>query len=150
MSRDLVLRTAVLTVARTRVFELLTLARSLHKTLQIGFVDCPLISEDLDDPAILDRVRKEFAAEKVTARYRAAFREPNPLVTVCIVTADRGELLAERALASVARQTYTNLQVIIVGDQCEDDTAERVSSFNDRRFQFINLRRTWTLSFAGI
>jgi len=131
----------VLTVTRIEVSELLTHARSGHNKLRYRFVDCPLISKNLDDPAILDGVRKEFAAEKLTARYRAAFREHNPLVTVCITTSDRGELLAERALTSMVRQTYTNLQVIIVGDQCEDDTAERISSFNDSRFQYFNLHK---------
>ena len=48
-------------------------------------------------------------------------------------------MLAERALLSMRKQTYKNLQVIVAGDQCEDDTYERIASLNDDRFQFINL-----------
>ena len=139
--RETWLRTAVLTATHIEVSELLTHARSGHNQSRDERVDCPLLSKNLDDPAILDGVRKEFAAEKLTARYRAAFREHNPLVTVCVTTSDRGEVLAERALTSMVRQTYKNLEVIIVGDQCEDDTAERIRSFNNSRFQYFNLHK---------
>ncbi len=62
-------------------------------------------------------------------------------MSVCITTADRGAVLQERALASINQQTYRNLEVIVVGDCCEDDTAERVASFRDPRFSFTNLAR---------
>jgi glycosyltransferase involved in cell wall biosynthesis len=119
----------------------LTLARAWLAYAQARMERRPvqLLSGDLDDPVTLHKVKRAFAAEKSTEGYRAAFRETNPLVTVCITTADRGEILSERALTSMTRQSYKNLQVIVVGDQCEDDTEKRVKSFNDRRFQFINL-----------
>jgi glycosyltransferase involved in cell wall biosynthesis len=94
---------------------------------------------DLDDPSTIEGYRRAFAAERKRKRYRSAFHGPDPLVTVCIATADRAEVLAERALASMVRQTYKKLQVVIVGDCCEDNTADVVASFRDRRFEFHNL-----------
>lgn len=109
-----------------------------------------IVQGDIDDPATLDKLRKAFAAEKSTEMYRSAFRQHNPLVSVCITTADRGELLAERALTSMARQTYRNLQVIVVGDHCEDNTENCVKSFGDQRFQFTNLTQRGPYPQPGI
>jgi cellulose synthase/poly-beta-1,6-N-acetylglucosamine synthase-like glycosyltransferase len=37
------------------------------------------------------------------------------------------------------QQTYENLEVIIVGDRCDDNTDVVVAGFCDRRFKFFNL-----------
>lgn len=63
-----------------------------------------------------------------------------PLVTVCIPTYNRAELLVDRALKSVCGQTYTNLEVIVVGDCCTDDTALKIRQLNDSRIRFLNLK----------
>lgn len=70
-----------------------------------------------------------------------AYRDPNqtPLVTVCVPTYNRGPLLMERAVASVLSQTYTNLELMIVGDHCTDDTAELLAGIKDPRLRFHNL-----------
>src|SRR5215208_7166646 len=47
----------------------------------------------------------------------------------------------ERALTSLLAQTYTNLQVIVVGDHCTDETAEQIARLDDRRISFVNLPR---------
>ena len=96
-------------------------------------------ARDFEDPSTLQRYRRAFAAERGTNRYQSVFLTANPLVTVCITTADRAQVLAERALTSMVRQTHKNLQVVIVGDRCEDKTADVVASFRDRRFEFRNL-----------
>ena len=44
----------------------------------------------------------------------------NPLVSVVIPTYNRGRILVERSLASVLNQTYSNLEVIVVGDHAND------------------------------
>jgi hypothetical protein len=62
-----------------------------------------------------------------------------PLVSVIISTYNRSKLLTERAIPSVLRQTYQNFEIIIVGDNCTDDTEELVSKFNDKRIIFHNL-----------
>jgi hypothetical protein len=65
--------------------------------------------------------------------------ETDPLVTVRIATYNRGPLIAERALASAARQTYEHLEILVVGDACDDATAEAVEGFDDSRIRFVNL-----------
>lgn len=98
-----------------------------------------LLTDDLDNAEHLSLLKVRFEAARQTPAYRQVFQAASPLVTVCITTADRGALLAERALTSMRQQTYENLQVIIVGDRCDDDTAERVAAFKDDRFTFVNL-----------
>jgi hypothetical protein len=64
---------------------------------------------------------------------------PEPLVSVCVATWNRARLLTERCLPSLLGQTYPHLEVVVVGDGCTDDTAERIAALNDRRVRFINL-----------
>ena len=45
---------------------------------------------------------------------------------------------SDRALTSMTQQTYENLEVIIVGDRCDDNTDVVVAGFCDR-FKFFNL-----------
>lgn len=62
-----------------------------------------------------------------------------PLVSVVIPTYDRGRLLVQRTLPSVFAQTYRNIEIIIVGDCCPDDTAELLTAVKDPRVRFVNL-----------
>lgn len=81
----------------------------------------------------------QFLVDRLTPEYQKAFTDPNPLVTVCIATYNRGDLLTERAIPSVLNQTWKNIQLIVVGDACIDDTPELVSKINDPRLTFVNL-----------
>ncbi|MGZ5435075.1 MAG: glycosyltransferase family 2 protein [Pyrinomonadaceae bacterium] len=63
----------------------------------------------------------------------------HPLVTVMVTTHNRSRLLTERCIPSILGQTYDNLELIIVGDGCTDDTEELVSQIKDRRLRFYNL-----------
>jgi len=87
----------------------------------------------------LSPLRDEFLAARATAAYQAVFDKCEPLVSVCIATMNRAELLIERALSSLAAQTYHNLQIIVVGDHCTDDTAERIAGLRDPRITYVNL-----------
>jgi len=71
--------------------------------------------------------------------YQAVYSKSKPLVSVCVTTYNRGELLVERCLPSILGQTYANLEVIVVGDCCTDDTAKLIEKINDRRLCFVNL-----------
>jgi glycosyltransferase involved in cell wall biosynthesis len=62
-----------------------------------------------------------------------------PLVSVCVPTYNRGQLLIERAVTSVLSQSYTNFELIVVGDHCTDNTAELISRIKDPRLRFYNL-----------
>jgi hypothetical protein len=64
--------------------------------------------------------------------------EGKPLVTVRIATYNNAEVLCERTLPSLLRQTYTHWEAIIVGDACTDDTAQRVKALGDSRIRFEN------------
>lgn len=80
-----------------------------------------------------------FHAARASEAYQAAFDEPDPLVTVCVHTYDRVELLMGRCLPSILAQTHPNLEVVVVGDACTDDTGERVAALADPRVRFENL-----------
>jgi hypothetical protein len=69
----------------------------------------------------------------------AATDEAEPLVTVRIATYNRAELVAGRAIASALRQTYERLEILVIGDHCDDATQRAVRSVNDPRLKFINL-----------
>ena len=74
-------------------------------------------------------------------KHAADYAQPNqkPLVSVCVPTYNRGPLLIERAVASVLAQTYENLELVIVGDHCTDNTEELLSHISDPRLRFYNL-----------
>lgn len=64
-----------------------------------------------------------------------------PLVTIRIPTHDRGRLIVERAIASALRQTYRNIEVLVVGDGATEETVAAIESVRDPRVRFVNLAR---------
>jgi glycosyltransferase involved in cell wall biosynthesis len=81
-----------------------------------------------------DEVQAEFQA------WRAANPAPaEPLVSICTGTYNRARLLVERCIPSLLGQSYRRIEVIVVGDGCTDDTAERVARIGDPRLTFVNL-----------
>lgn len=78
--------------------------------------------------------------QSARVRYESAYREmDNPLVTVTIATYNRADLLIERAVSSALSQTYQNIEVIVVGDHCTDDTEARMAAIDDPRLKFYNM-----------
>jgi glycosyltransferase involved in cell wall biosynthesis len=63
------------------------------------------------------------------------------LVSVVIPTYNRTELLCGRALPSVLNQSHADIEVIVVGDGTEPQTAERIEELGDSRVRFYNLPR---------
>lgn len=84
----------------------------------------------LIEPLILSQVRTDEG-------YRSGY----PLVSVIIPTYNRCDLLLERALPSIQRQTYPNLEIIIAAHGCTDDTVERVGEIKDRRIRVLEVPR---------
>jgi hypothetical protein len=80
-----------------------------------------------------------YQADRRSAAYQAAYASPSPLVSVCIATMDRIDLLAGRCIPSLLAQTYGNIEIVIVGDNCIDNTAERLAAFGDPRIHYVNL-----------
>lgn len=62
-----------------------------------------------------------------------------PLVSVYIPTYNRAEILLERSVPSVLSQTYRNLELVVVGDHCTDETEAHLSRIKDPRLRFYNL-----------
>lgn len=81
-------------------------------------------------PELIEEFQRWKAATPIPAR---------PLVSVCVCTYDRARLLIERCIPSVLNQTYPDLELIVVGDGCSDETAAAVIGVTDPRFRFVNL-----------
>jgi Glycosyl transferase family 2 len=71
--------------------------------------------------------------------YKKAFTENTPLVSICVATMNRPDLLIERCLKSLLSQSYRNIQINVVGDHCTDDTGSRIAGLRDDRIMFRNL-----------
>lgn len=63
-----------------------------------------------------------------------------PVVSVVIPTRNRSRLVA-RAVGSVQRQTYPQLEIIVVDDASNDDTAAVVQSLADARIRYVRHER---------
>jgi hypothetical protein len=81
----------------------------------------------------------QFNQVRQTDAYQAVFHKAAPRVSICIGTYNRSRLLVERCLSSILSQTYEHLEIIVVGDCCTDDTAERLAKVRDPRVRFVNL-----------
>jgi len=80
----------------------------------------------------------QFQAQRKSAEYQSVYDLDQPLVSVCIATYNRRELLTTRSIASVLAQTYANLEVVVVGDCCTDGTGAAVAALGDPRVRFVN------------
>jgi glycosyltransferase involved in cell wall biosynthesis len=83
----------------------------------------------------------KFRAARRSSAYRAAYEKDEPLVSICTPTYNRARILIERAVASSLGQTYRNIEHVVVGDGCSDETAELMAGIDDPRLRFVNLER---------
>lgn len=104
-----------------------------HETLRLDHA-----LGELED---LAQLRDAYHAARKTPEYQEAFAAEEPLVTVCVATFNHAEILMERAIKSLLNQTYKNLQILVGGDCCTDDTEARLSALKDDRISFYNLER---------
>jgi hypothetical protein len=96
----------------------------------------------IDDQVDLLKSSLEVPQELIGEFHEWKARNPipeQPLVTVTVATYNRARLLAERCIPSVLNQTYANLELIVVGDRCTDETEEAICKIDDPRLTFINL-----------
>jgi glycosyltransferase involved in cell wall biosynthesis len=80
-----------------------------------------------------------FWKERRSKLYQSVFEKENPLVSVCVATYNRGPLLVQRSVKSLLNQTYQNIEIIVVGDCCTDNTSELMAEITDKRVNYINL-----------
>ena len=114
-----------------------------------------IVAADFDH---IPRLRRRLVEERASEAYARTFADSEPLVSIRIATWNRGPLLFERAVSSVLAQTYQHIELVIVGDGCDDDTAERTQRLGDPRVTFVNLpyrgvyprdpRRRWMVAGA--
>lgn len=112
-----------------------------------------VVRADFDGIPELRRLLLQVRGEH---EYSAVLAQPNPLITVRIATHNRAEILTESTIPSVLAQTHDNLELIVVGDGCEDGTAERVADIGDPRVRFVAMphrgvyptdpRKRWTVA----
>lgn len=86
-----------------------------------------------------DNILDDYLRDRKSPDFQKVFSKDMPLISVCIATYNRSRLLTERTIPSILQQTYRNLELIVVGDCCEDDTEERLAAINDPRLHFVNL-----------
>ena len=86
--------------------------------------------------------RDKRQQESAAGKYRVG--TGGPKISVVIATYNRSRALAY-AIESVLAQTFTDWELIVVGDACTDDTAEIVARYveADQRIRFVNLERNW-------
>ena len=70
--------------------------------------------------------------------YELAFSEQEPLVSFVIATYDRSTTLRDVALPSILGQTYSNVEVIVVGDGSPPETADAIAAIGDPRVTYFN------------
>jgi len=87
----------------------------------------------------IPELRATLLSMRESEEYRCALSTKEPLVSVRIATYNRGTVLFERTIPSVLAQGYENLEVVIVGDGCDDDTEERARRMRDSRVRFVNM-----------
>jgi glycosyltransferase involved in cell wall biosynthesis len=85
--------------------------------------------------------RSRFREARASPQYQAAYDKENPLVSVCVATYNRARLLRDRSVRSLLAQTYRNIEIIVVGDGCSDETAATMAEIDDPRLTFVNLEK---------
>lgn len=72
---------------------------------------------------------------------RASADGDSGLVSVVIATYDRAEILVERTIPSLLESSYKELEVIVVCDGGPPKVREAVSTLDDERIRFVQLRK---------
>jgi hypothetical protein len=85
--------------------------------------------------------RRRLWRLRTSEAYETAYSEANPLVSVVIPTYNNHAALRERSLPSVLAQTYSNLEVVVVGDQAPTETEQVIRELDDGRIRYHNLER---------
>jgi glycosyltransferase involved in cell wall biosynthesis len=83
--------------------------------------------------------RERLRNLRASLDYESAFSDPEPLVSVTIPTWKNLEGLSTVAIPSVLAQTYSNFEIVVVGDASPPETQQALKSFADERIRYVNL-----------
>ena len=94
----------------------------------------------------LSAVRSGYLAAVEPGRLARARRtapplSAEPLVSIPLATFDRAGIVLERTLPALIEQTYERIEVVLVGDGCPPEVADRLAAFRHPKVRFRNLRR---------
>ena len=65
----------------------------------------------------------------------------DPYFSIVLATYNRGQHIVP-TIESVLRQTFSDYELIVVGDGCDDDTEQAVAAFPSERISWQNLPRS--------
>ena len=146
-------RLAPLAPITTPQVEPLHVSRALVNGFDVAPLEPPALDEHLfiaasqGDPAAQEllaelcriQVDRQRLAQVRDRRSRTLWTDDEPLVTIRINTYNRGQLAVDRSVASALRQTYRNIEVLVVGDCCDAATEAAMLAVDDPRVRFVNL-----------
>ena len=89
--------------------------------------------------SITEPIKVKYARFRFEDNYIKS--QKNPLVSICVPTFNRGPILVDRAIKSALSQTYQNIELIVVGDCCTDNTEELLAKIKDPRLKFYNMKK---------
>ena len=87
-----------------------------------------------EEPANRQRLYSLRASED----YELAFTESEPLVSFVVATYTNYESLRDVSLPSILNQSYSNLEVIVVGDAAPPETGKVIADIDDPRVSYYN------------
>lgn len=82
--------------------------------------------------------RLRLYALRASDEYELAFTESEPLVSFIIPTYTNYAGLRDVSLPSVLAQSYSNLDVIVIGDGAPAETAQAIEAIADPRVRYVN------------
>ncbi len=92
-------------------------------------------------PALVDfltRTLRKRVSIRAGSRRSPRIPDPAPLVSVIIATYNWSSVL-RYAIRTALWQTYSNIEVLVIGDACTDDSEQVARSFEDPRVRWHNL-----------
>ena len=110
------------------------------KILQIGMKYNTYNSFKSFLKSFLYRISEKIILFIVRRKKENLVTNQSPLVSIIIATYNRSEILINRTIPSVLNQSYKNIEVIIVGDRCVDNTSELLEKNIDPRIIFYDLK----------
>lgn len=82
--------------------------------------------------------RRRLHELRRSGEYELAFTEPEPLVSFLVPTYNSFATLRDVALPSILGQSYSNLEIVVVGDCAPPETEAVIAEIGDPRVTYIN------------